>query len=153
MPAGLTRFPISRYGFDRRARGSTNHGLQCSALEAKDVQDDQELRQVSLEFVDGIVKARAHLEVPILQKFIRTLRLLRPVIEMALSDYTISEEIRDLLQEFSLVNANLLEKDPLSAAESGGSPYKAQSDDDDDKIMGEYSQNLTQTILMTENWL
>ena len=71
---------------------------------------------------------------------------------MALSDYTISEEIRDLLQEFSLVNANLLEKDPLSAAESGGSLQKAQSDDDDE-IMGEYSQNLTQTILMTENWL
>ena len=134
MPAGLTRFPISRYGFDRRARGSTNHGLQCSALEAKDVQDDQELRQVSLEFVDGIVKARAHLEVPILQKFIRTLRLLRPVIEMALSDYTISEEIRDLLQEFSVVNANLLEKD--SAAESGDGLQKAQSDDDDE-IMGE----------------
>ena len=152
MPAGLTRFPISRYGFDRRARGSTNHGLQCSALEAKDVQDDQELRKVSLEFVDGIVKARGHLEVPTLQKFIRTLRLLRPVIEMALSDYTISEEIRDLLQEFSLVNANLLEKDPLSAAESGGSLQKAQSDDDDE-IMGEYSQNLTQTILMNENWL
>ena len=71
---------------------------------------DEELRRLSLETIHGLLQIKGTLDSDVFAKIVRVTQALRPVVEDALTSYTISDEIRDFLQEFNVVDDSFLEE-------------------------------------------
>lgn len=74
------------------------------------VHKDEELRKLSLEMINGLLQIKRSLNPDVFTRIARATQSLRPVIEIALTSYTVSDEIRDYLREFSVVDESLLEE-------------------------------------------
>lgn len=96
--------------FDRSFNGySLPRAAQCSALEAKLVHKDEELRKLSLEVIHALLQMKETLNSDAFVKIAHALQGLRPIIEIALRSYTISDEIHDFLLQYNIVDNSLLE--------------------------------------------
>ena len=108
--------------------------MQCLALEAKMVHKDEELRKRSLEMIHGLLQLKGSLSSDVYARIARATQALRPVIEIALTSYTISDEIREFLREFNVVDESLLEEaeDPGNQTDDYQSDIQRHSGSDSD---------------------
>ena len=101
------------------------------------VHKDEELRKLSLEMIHGLLQIKQSLNPDVFTRIARATQSLRPVIEIALTSYTVSDEIRDYLREFSVVDESLLEEaDDLDHQSDNGqsdSQHNSSSDSADEE--------------------
>ena len=95
---------------------------------------DEELRRLSLETIHGLLQIKGTLDSDVFAKIVRVTQALRPVIEIALTSYTISDEIREFLREFNVVDESLLEEaeDPGNQTDDYQSDIQRHSGSDSD---------------------